>query len=56
MAFYPNGAPAPANMPKYLVIVPSGAYGYDNPDAALEAARQLKANGIDARCFIKGGA
>lgn len=50
--FYPNGARRPAVLPKYLVVVPSGAYGFDDAAAALELARQLTANGRPATAMM----
>lgn len=51
--FYPNDAPTPARLPKYLVVVATGAYGFDRPEDALDAARQLTTNGRPARAMMR---
>lgn len=50
--FYPDGSPAPAVLPNYLVITDAGAWGYSEADDARRGARDLRAAGVACKIVV----
>jgi hypothetical protein len=53
--FYPNGAKAPKNMPKYLIVVDNGAYAFNYVEDCWATAKQFRANGINHQMMVREG-